>query len=129
MSSKIGVGAVVETAAIANGIILIKGTAENQVKISGANGAAVGIASVSQPSTATPVGEEISQIFGGVTHVLLAATLTRGDFFESDAAGKAVAVGAVADSQRNVVGQLIESGVSGELIECHVNIGFKKIAV
>ena len=123
------VGAVVETAAIANGLILKKGTAENQVLIAGANEVAVGIAMESEPSTVTAVGDNITQVFLGITKVLLGATLVRGVPFESDAAGKAAAVGSVANSQRNIVGMLLESGVSGELVDCNVNIGFKKIAV
>ncbi len=119
-TDRFGLGAIVETAVIPNGTIIKKGAAENGVVIAGANELAVGISAVSQPGTSTPVGEEVTQVYAGRTHVLLGATLARGAKFVSDATGQAVA--GAGTTFNNIVGMLLESGISGDLVECNVLI-------
>lgn len=66
--------------------------------------------------TTTVAGEEVRLMLSGVSRVKLGGTVTRGNKLTSDAAGKAVAIGAVAGTNYNSIGIALASGVADDIV-------------
>lgn len=79
-----------------------------------ANVRVAGICAMNAPTSATGIPIPIVPPDGCIAKVLAAATLTAGDYVESDNAGKAVAYSDTADHQ--CLGVVVIGGASGDVI-------------
>ena len=102
------------TAAIATAFLIAKPGADDDT-FSQATASTEELVGVFQHVT-TAAAEEIRIMLTGVTRVVLGGTVTRGGQLTSDAAGKAVAIGAVAGTNYGVIGRAMASGVAGDII-------------
>ena len=100
-----------EGAGIVRGVFVIFGSSDNQVSLCGAGGDMIGIA---QNDAAAGEPCEVARPGDGA-EMLLAATLARGVYVKSDAAGKAVAAGTARTGA-----MLVESGVANDIVGCEV---------
>jgi hypothetical protein len=69
-------------------------------------------------STSLPAasGERVDVYLAGSAEVVLAGTVTRGDYVTSNAAGAGVAAAPAAGTNNRVIGIALASGVSGDVI-------------
>ena len=102
------------TAAIATAFLVAKFGADDDTA-SQATASTEDLLGVFQHTT-TVAGEEVRVMLNGISRVKLGGTVTRGGLLTSDAAGKAVAIGAVVATNYAVIGRAMASGVADDLI-------------
>ena len=107
------------TAAIATAFLIAKFGADDDT-LSQATASTESLIGVFQHTTSA-VGEEVRVMLDGISKVKLGGTVTRGDRLTSDAAGKAVAIGAVAGTNYNSIGTALASGSSDDIIPALLN--------
>ncbi len=73
--------------------------------------------------TTLAAGDEVRVMLSGISRVKLGGTVTRGGLLTADAAGKAVAIGAVAGTNYNSIGRALASGVADDIIPVLLNPG------
>jgi len=115
---------VVEGAPIAPGTHVKKGTAERGIVVAGDNDEVLGITQGSDDTLPVIVGDHADVMLEGEGKVLLGATLTAGDSVNSDAAGKAKALPTTTGTKFSRSGILLESGVSGDMVDINVKVDF-----
>lgn len=110
-------------------IVIVDTSADNKCTQSGANGVGFAISQDGQrdvpgltgsdTTVAATAGDEIQLAGVGSTVLLtLGQTVVRGDKLESDSTGRGIK--ASATGQRNVIGQLLESGTTNNLCRVYV---------
>lgn len=102
------------TAAIATAFLIAKFGADDDT-LSQATAATESLIGIFQHTTSA-ANEEVRVALDGISKVKLGGTVTRGDRLTSDAAGKAVAIGAVAGTNYNSIGTALASGVADDII-------------
>lgn len=107
------------TAAIAAAFTIAKFGADDDT-MSVATASTEALCGVFQHTTAT-AADEVRVMLDGISRVVLGGTVTRGDLLTSDAAAKAVAIGAVAGTNYNSIGRALASGVAGDIIPVLLN--------
>lgn len=102
------------TAAIAVAFTICKFGADDDT-VSVATASSEDLLGVMQHTTVT-AGDEVRVMLEGISRVVLGGTVTRGGLVTSDAAGKAVAVGAVGGTNYNAIGRVLASGVANDIV-------------
>jgi hypothetical protein len=85
-----------------------------------ASDAAAAILGVSTPNVARAAGQSVDIVMDGVELVECGGVVTRGQFVEPDANGKAVNANIVAGALKYVGGVALESGVAGDLVPVRI---------
>ncbi len=109
---------IVETAAIAIGLAVKKGTAANGIVIAGANEKALGVVIATDFNESVAVGEQASIAVAGVHPALAGGTFVLGDDLDSDADGNLIK--AAGSATHNRVAQAMEAGADGQLVNVKV---------
>lgn len=109
------------TAAIATAYLIAKPGADDDT-FAQATASTEALVGVFQHTT-TAANEEIRVMLTGISRVVAGGTITRGDLLTSDAAGKAVAIGAVAGTNYNSIGRALASAVANDIIPVLLNPG------
>lgn len=107
------------TAAVATAFLLAKFGADDDT-LSQATASTEDLVGVFQHTT-TAAAEEVRVMLSGISRVTLGGTVARGALVTSDAAGKGVAIGAVAGTNYASIGRAMASGVSGDIIPVLLN--------
>lgn len=107
------------TAAIATAFLIAKFGADDDT-LSQATASTEDLVGVFQHTTSA-AGDEVRVMLDGISRVVLGGTVTRGGLVTSDAAGKAVAIGAVAGTNYASIGRALASGVAGDIIPVLLN--------
>jgi hypothetical protein len=102
------------TAAIATAFLIAKVGADDDT-FSQATASTEDLVGVFQHIT-TVAGEEVRIMVAGISRVKLGGTVARGALVTSDAAGKGVAIGAVAGTNYATIGRAMASGVVDDII-------------
>lgn len=102
------------TAAIATAFLLAKFGADDHT-LAQATASTEDLVGVFQHTTEN-AGDEVRVMLSGISKVKLGGTVARGVLVTSDAAGKGVAIGAVAGTNYNTIGRALASGVDGDII-------------
>src|SRR5690349_2875632 len=95
------------TAAIATAYLIAKFGADDHT-LSQATASTEDLVGVFQHTTSA-AGDEVRVMLTGISRVVLGGTVTRGGLITSDAAGKGVAIGAVAGTNYNSIGRALAS--------------------
>jgi len=102
------------TAAIATAFLIAKVGADDDT-FSQATASTEDLVGVFQHTTVV-AGEEVRLMLSGISRVKLGGTVARGALVTSDAAGKGVAIGAVAGTNYATIGRAMASGVVDDII-------------
>ncbi len=111
---------IVETAAIAIGLAVKKGSATNGVVIAGAGEKSRGIVDAGDFDESVPVGGQATLAVDGLVQAVLGGTVATDDNLVSDANGKLIVAAGSATHQRVAIAQ--EAGVVNDLIKVKVVI-------
>lgn len=109
---------------LTDGMIVRVGSADNTVRLpGGASPTTSLLGCMMRPDgSACAVGDTIDLVLGGVYPLIAAGTITRGDFVTSSGTGGSVITEtASAGTNVAVIGQALESAVTGDRVACTIN--------
>ena len=109
---------------LTDGMIVRVGSADNTVRLpGGASPTTSLLGCMMRPDgSACAVGDTIDLVLNGVYPLIAAGTITRGDFVTSGGTdGSVITETAGAGTNVAVIGQALESAVSGDRVACTIN--------
>jgi hypothetical protein len=114
---------------LTDGMIVRVGSADNTVRLPGGASPTTSLFGVAMrpDGSACAVGDTMDIILDGVYPLIAAGTITRGDWVTSGGSdGSIITETAAAGTNVAVIGQALESAVSGDRVACSINPSMKQ---
>ena len=116
------IGLLCDSANVSEGAALVRGAANDSVKLPGAANSRETFVGIAYQAGATSANKAISVILNGIFAATASGAITRGDWVTSGGTdGGVITETAGAGVNVAVIGQALESAVSGDRVLCTIN--------